>query len=85
MGQQSGFTILTLMVGLLTTIPVAGAQQREGAGAPNASVVRHAATAGIRTDRLSCRQLRTWRNIERLVFARDAAGGPLHPTLHDRQ
>lgn len=85
MGQQSGFTTLTLMAGLLTTIPVAGAQHTVGAGTPNASVIRHAATTGIRTDRLSRRQLRTWRKIERIVFARDAAGGPLHPTLHYRR
>jgi hypothetical protein len=36
---------------------------------------------GFRTDRLSSRQLRTWRKIEGIVFARDAAGQHLHPTL----
>jgi hypothetical protein len=36
---------------------------------------------GIRTDRLLSGQLRSWRKIERIVFARDAAGQPLHPTL----
>jgi len=37
--------------------------------------------SGIRTDRLSERQLRTWRKIERIVFARDSAGRYLHPAL----
>jgi hypothetical protein len=36
---------------------------------------------GFRTDRLSPRQLRTWKRIEGIVFARDAAGRSLHPTL----
>jgi len=37
---------------------------------------------GILTSRLSGRQLRIWRSIERIVFARDKSGRLLHPTLH---
>lgn len=36
----------------------------------------------IRTDRLSPRQLRTWKAIEAMVFARDAAGRLKHRMLH---
>jgi hypothetical protein len=81
MARRSGFTTLTLMAGLLTITPFAGAQQAVGAGIPNASIIRHAVTAGIRTDRLSRRELRIWRKIERIVFARDTNGQSRHPTL----
>ena len=39
------------------------------------------AQSGFRTDRLSSKQLRIWRKIEDVVFARDNAGRFLHPTL----
>ncbi len=39
------------------------------------------AQGGFRTDRLSAKQLRVWRKIEHVVFARDNAGNLLHPTL----
>ena len=39
------------------------------------------AEAGIRTDRLTPKQLRIWRSIERIALARNAAGSPLHPRL----
>ncbi len=41
-----------------------------------------AATTGIRTDRLTPRQLRVWESIKRIVYARDASGHILHPKLH---
>lgn len=37
--------------------------------------------SGIRTERISARNLPRWQAIERLVFAEDASGQPLHPTL----
>lgn len=37
---------------------------------------------GIRTDRLSPRQLRVWETIKRIVFAKDASGRFSHPKLH---
>ncbi len=40
------------------------------------------ATSGIRTDRLTPKQLRTWKEIVRIVQASDRAGQPLHPRLH---
>ena len=36
---------------------------------------------GVRTDRLSPRQLQNWKKIQGIVSARDAAGRLLHPTL----
>jgi hypothetical protein len=41
------------------------------------------AQGGFRTDRLSAKQLRTWRKIEDVVFARDNAGSLLHPKLEN--
>ena len=38
---------------------------------------------GILTDRLSTKQLRTWRLIEDVVSAKGQDGQPLHPRLHD--
>jgi len=37
---------------------------------------------GILTSWLSGRQFRTWKSIEKIVFARDKSGRLLHPTLH---
>jgi hypothetical protein len=39
------------------------------------------AKGGIRTDRLSPRQLRVWKRIERVVHVHDSKGQALHPTL----
>jgi hypothetical protein len=41
------------------------------------------AQSGFRTDRLSSKQLRIWKKIENVVFARDNAGSLLHPTLEN--
>jgi hypothetical protein len=38
---------------------------------------------GIRTDRLSAKQLRVWKAIEAMVFAKDASGRLNHPKLHN--
>ena len=38
---------------------------------------------GINTDRLSNKDLRRWNAIKQIVFAEDAEGEPLHPTLRD--
>jgi hypothetical protein len=40
-----------------------------------------AETLGLRTDRLSAKQLERWQAILRLVLAEDGLGRPLHPTL----
>lgn len=37
--------------------------------------------SGIRTERISARNLPRWQAIERLVFVENASGQPLHPTL----
>jgi hypothetical protein len=42
-----------------------------------------AASAAIRTDRLSPGQLRVWNSIRDLVFAKDGSGRLLHPRLHE--
>ncbi len=38
---------------------------------------------GIRTDRLTARQLRIWKEIEKIIQAADKAGRPLHPRLNN--
>jgi hypothetical protein len=81
MARRSGFGTLALMAGLLTTVPFVRAGQTADAGIPDAHIIACAATGAIRTDRLSSRQLRTWKRIEGIVFARDAAGRLSHPTL----
>jgi hypothetical protein len=39
--------------------------------------------SGIRTDRLSPKQLRTWQSIRNIVSAEDRSGRPLHPRLYE--
>jgi len=67
---------------LLAAAPGTRAQERM----PAASRVSDPAiepAPGIRTDRLSPRQLRAWRAIEEMVFAKDGSGQFSHPKLHD--
>jgi hypothetical protein len=59
----------------------AAAQHSSAYRARGATRQRQSAVTGLITTRLSERQLRRWRAIERLVFARDEAGLPLHSTL----
>lgn len=42
---------------------------------------RRVTTTGIITERLSPKTLQRWNAIERIVFAEDGSGQPLHPTL----
>jgi hypothetical protein len=42
---------------------------------------RRASAANIITDRLTGRDLRRWNAIQRIIFAEDADGQPLHPML----
>src|SRR5262245_37753700 len=39
--------------------------------------------SGLITSRLSIKELERWKEIERIVFAEDAGGRPLHPTLRN--
>ncbi len=77
MATRSILATATLTLATLTMIPEAFGQEvqigakREGATASD----------GIRTDRLTPRQLQTWRSIERIVQAVDGSGRPLHPKL----
>ena len=54
-------------------------QPREASDTANSGTV---IPSGIRADRLSGRQLNTWRSIQSIVFARDASGRFKHPNLH---
>ena len=74
---------MALIAGLLTTIPQAIGQQMVSPGFPNAAIAAPDTRAGIRTDRLSPRQLRVWNSIREIVFAKDRANHLLHPRLHE--
>jgi len=69
-----------LVLACLTMVPGALGQQVP----PEASTARSATTdphGGIHLDRLTARQLQTWRSIEQIIQAVDRAGQPLHPRL----
>ena len=63
-------------ISLLATAPHLGLRRALGLERP-----QRALPSGLLTDRLSAEQLERWREIERLVLAEDARGGPLYPTL----
>ena len=46
-------------------------------------IPNQAATAGIRTDRLSPKQLQMWNSIREIVFAKGRTNRLLHPRLHE--
>jgi hypothetical protein len=48
---------------------------------PAGSRAEYEKTSGILTERIPARHLARWQAIERLVFAEDDTGQPLHPTL----
>lgn len=64
------------MLLLLHTVPGAEA----GPGAPRSGLQQEGNT-GLRTDRLSGKKLRKWRQIVAIVRAEDRHGRALHPTL----
>lgn len=77
MADRSNLAKAILALAFMTMIPRLFGQEA-GSGA-----TRDDATAsdGIRTDRLTTRQLQTWRSIEQIVQAVDRTGRPLHPRL----
>ena len=82
MAPKSGFRGMALIAALLTTIPQAIGQQIVSPGNQNAPIAAPITPGGIRTDRLSPKQLREWNSIREIVFAKDRANRLLHPGLH---
>lgn len=77
MANRSIPAAATLALACMTMIPsVSGQQALSGATRDDVT-----ASEGIRTDRLTPRQLRTWRSVEQIIQAVDRAGRPLHPRL----
>ena len=74
MTNSSIFRAATMALTFLATIP---AQSRSF---DMADAIDPA--SGFRTDRLTPKQLRIWREIEKIVLAADKAGRPMHPRLH---
>ncbi len=77
MATRSILATATLALANLTMIP-AGFGQEAQIGAKKDGAT---ASDGIRTDRLTPRQLKIWRSVERIVQAVDGSGRPLHPRL----
>ena len=80
MAVRSGKWQLVLLLAFHGMIPASYAQHP----LPTAVAVSDSAVAltGIRTDRLTPRQLRTWRAIEGIVLEKDAFGQIAHPRLY---
>jgi hypothetical protein len=68
--------VATVVVVVAGALPVAAGQKTNGD-----AVVSERAMGGLRTDRLSRKELKTWAKIEAVVMAEDAQGQPWHPTL----
>lgn len=73
---------MALMASLLTPIPQAIGQQMASPGIQDATIAVSSTPGGIRTDRLSPKQLREWNSIREIVFAKDRFNRLLHPRLH---
>jgi hypothetical protein len=69
---------LLLLVSLYQTIAAQEPLPRYYSGLPPG---RAAVSSGLITTRLSAKELDRWKAIERVVFAEDLNGQPLHPTL----
>jgi hypothetical protein len=78
MANRSIICTAVLVLTLLAMIPgvLAQSQSCDRANAASDSV------SGIRTDRVTPKQLRIWGEIEQIAQAVDRAGRPLHPRLH---
>ena len=77
MANRSILAAAILVLAGLTMIPsMFGQQALTGATRDDATT-----SDGIRIDRLSPKQLQTWRSIEQIIQAVDRAGRPLHPRL----
>jgi hypothetical protein len=70
---------LLLAISAVAPPDTRGEERRHGLVNLSTSILETA--SGIRTDRLSPRQLRVWRRIERIVFAKDGSGSYSHPRL----
>ena len=79
MAHRSGNWQLVLLFALTGMSPTSYAQQPLPATAASNSAM---APTGIRTDRLTPRQLRTWRAIEGIALAKDASGQVANPRLY---
>jgi hypothetical protein len=63
-------------------MPSAEAQQTRQPAVESAAALEGGTRTGFVTERLSPRQLKLWKSIERIALAEDRTGQPLHPRLH---
>jgi hypothetical protein len=77
MAIRSNLAAAILALTSMTMIPNTFGQQ----AISDATGADSTASDGIRTDRLSPKQLQTWRSIEQVIQAVDRTGRPLHPRL----
>jgi hypothetical protein len=78
MANRSILGTALLLAGFMTITPNATGQPRKALNHSDPAVEM---ASGIRTDRLSPKQLRVWAAIERIVFAKDRSGRFIHPKL----
>ena len=81
MAKRAFPRVLALSLVLPASIPNAAPQQPR-LNSSECADSRATIPSGIRTDRLSERQIYTWRSIRGVVFASNASGGFKHRTLH---
>lgn len=73
---------LRAVVGTMAVVVVVSAlPAAAGPKTDDGAVVAERETGGLRTDRLSRKELKVWRKIEAVVMAEGPQGQPLHPTL----
>lgn len=80
MANRSILGTVLLLAALMAIVPRARAEERP-LKAWNHSGSTDRVASGIRTDRLSAKQLRVWEAIERIVFLKDPSGRFIHPKL----
>ena len=81
MANRSISRSTVLLAVLVVAMPGMRAEERVRE-ASNLADLTAPAAPGICTDRLSPKQLRVWKAIEAIVFAKDASGRLNHPKLH---
>jgi hypothetical protein len=77
MANSTILPAVAMILNLLATVPILPAQS---VSSGRAGAI--ASAPGFRTERLTPKQIRIWREIEKIAQARDKAGRPLHPRLH---
>lgn len=82
MGIRYNFWQAAMFSSILVISSNAGAQEIERLGGSAHRALNPGKVTGIRTDRLTKSQLKTWESILEIVLAKDREGRPMHPVLY---